>query len=106
MSTPSLKCRERTRIRKCCRNIGPPRHRRLTADTGISAIPDETVVYCAASSRRPKKEQFEMPDNRYLEFIKRLLSAETYFRSREEVNEREEAKKVEPERRPPEETSK
>ena len=47
-----------------------------------------------------------MPNNRYLEFIKRLLSAETYFRSREEATERKEANEIEPERRPPEETSK
>ena len=30
-----------------------------------------------------------MANNRYLEIIKRLLTAETYFRSREEANERE-----------------
>lgn len=30
-----------------------------------------------------------MANNRYLEVIKRLLSAETYFRSREEAQERE-----------------
>ncbi|HTX93345.1 MAG TPA: hypothetical protein VME67_00060 [Mycobacterium sp.] len=47
-----------------------------------------------------------MPNNRYLEFIKRLLGAETYFRSREEAKEHEEANEIEPERRPPEETSK
>ncbi len=44
-----------------------------------------------------------MPNNRYLEFIKRLLSAETYFRSREQAKEREEANEIEPEPRPPEE---
>jgi hypothetical protein len=43
-----------------------------------------------------------MPNNRYLEFIKRLLSAETYFRSREQAKERE-ANEIEPEPRPPEE---
>ena len=31
-----------------------------------------------------------MANNRYLEVIKRLLSAETYFRSRQRDNEREE----------------
>jgi hypothetical protein len=30
-----------------------------------------------------------MADNRYLEIIKRLLTAENYFRSREEANGRE-----------------
>ena len=30
-----------------------------------------------------------MANNRYLEAIKRLLSAETYFRSRQEAKERE-----------------
>jgi hypothetical protein len=30
-----------------------------------------------------------MADNRYLEIVKRLLSAETYFRSREEAQESE-----------------
>ena len=39
-----------------------------------------------------------MANNRYLEVIKRLLSAETYFRWREEAKEREQ------ERPPPEES--
>jgi hypothetical protein len=38
-----------------------------------------------------------MANNRYLEVIKRLLAAETYFRARQEANERE------PERPGPEE---
>jgi len=41
-----------------------------------------------------------MANNRYLEVIKRLLTAETYFRLREEAKEREQ------ERPHPEETSK
>jgi hypothetical protein len=41
-----------------------------------------------------------MANNRYLEVIKRLLSAETYFRLREEAKERE------PERPAPEDKSK
>ncbi len=41
-----------------------------------------------------------MANNRYLEIIKRLLNAETYFRWREDAKEREE------DRPPPEEDSK
>jgi len=37
----------------------------------------------------PTKGQVEMTTNRYLEALKRLLSAETYFRSRQRTEKRE-----------------
>jgi hypothetical protein len=40
-----------------------------------------------------------MANNRYLEVIKRLLSAETYFRSRQEAKERQSEREV-PEEKP------